>query len=133
MAVPVQPDPRRPLVVCVDDEPPVLAALARLLRREPYDVHVTDDPEDALERVRGRAVSLLIADYRMPTISGTSLLQMVKAHAPHTIRLMLTGYPEDAWIRTAEEQGLMRVLTKPWDDAALKTLLREELGCADAC
>lgn len=131
MAVPETPATTRPLVVCVDDEKPVLAALARLLRREPYDVHVTDDPEDALERVRSRPVSLLIADYRMPTISGTSLLQMVKATSPGTIRIMLTGYPEDAWIRAAEQQGLMRICTKPWDDAALKSLIRETLGWID--
>jgi hypothetical protein len=40
---------------------------------------------------------------------------------------MLTGYPQDGWIRAAEENGLMRVCTKPWDDAALKRLIREEI------
>jgi CheY-like chemotaxis protein len=127
MAVPYA-ERRRPLVLCIDDEKPVLSALARLLRREPYDVVTTDNPEEALDRVRAGGVSLIVADYRMPGISGTSLLQVVKASSPTTIRVMLTGYPEDGWIRAAEENGLMRVCTKPWDDREFKQLLREELA-----
>lgn len=125
--------PRRPVVLCVDDEKPILSALARLLQREPYELVTTDDPEIAMDRVRTGDVSLVVADYRMPGISGTSLLQVIKAASPSTVRIMLTGYPRDGWIRAAEENGLMRVCTKPWDDAALKQLIRDELDLpADA-
>ena len=119
---------RRPLVLCIDDEKPVLSALARLLKREPYDLVTTDNPDEALDHIRSGTVDLVVADYRMPGISGTGLLQVVKATSPSTIRIMLTGYPEDGWIRAAEENGLMRVCTKPWDDRELKKLLREELS-----
>lgn len=119
---------RRPLVLCIDDEKPILSALARLLRREPYDVVTTDDPEEALDRIRTGDVSLVVADYRMPGISGTSLLQVAKAASPSTVRIMLTGYPTDGWIRAAEENGLMRVCTKPWDDVELRQIIREELS-----
>jgi len=122
--------PRRPLVLCVDDEPPILAALARLLRNEPYDLVTTHDPDVALDRIRAGDVDLVMADYRMPAISGTSLLQVAKAASPSTIRIMLTGYPQDTWIRSAEDNGLMRVCTKPWDDAELKQIIRDELDLA---
>lgn len=118
---------RRPLVLCIDDEQPILHALERLLRREPYDVVTTDNPEEALDRIRSGDVNLVVADYRMPVISGTSLLQVAKAASPSTIRIMLTGYPTDGWIRAAEENGLMRVFTKPWDDTELRKLIRKEL------
>jgi CheY-like chemotaxis protein len=72
-------------------------------------------------------VSLIVADYRMPAMSGTSLLQMAKASSPSTIRIMLTGYPQDGWLRAAEENGLMRVCTKPWDDREFKQLIRAQL------
>ena len=125
-----QPEVRsaeKPLVLCVDDERPILAALARVLRREPYQVMMTDDPEEALHQVRSRFVSLILVDYRMPALSGTGLLQMVKAASPSTIRIMLTGYPQDAWIRASEENGLMQVCRKPWDDEGLRQVLREQL------
>jgi len=121
---------RRPVVLCVDDEKPILSALTRLLHREPYDLVTTDDPEEALDRIRLGGVSLVLADYRMPGMSGTSFLQVIKAASPSTVRIMLTGYPRDAWIRAAEENGLMRVCTKPWDDADLKQLIRDELALA---
>ncbi len=121
------PDEGRPVVLCVDDERPILAALARALRNEPYRVVTTDNPEVALDWIRSDSVHLIVADYRMSGISGTSLLQMVKAASPSTIRVMLTGYPEDAWIRAAEENGLMQVWTKPWDDQLLRIRLRDLL------
>ena len=121
----------RPLVLCIDDEKPILSALTRLLKREPYDLVTTDDPEVALETIRSGRVDLIVADYRMPGISGTSLLQVVKAASPATVRIMLTGYPQDGWIRAAEENGLMRVCTKPWDDAEFKQLIRTQLKLSD--
>lgn len=122
---------RRPVVLCIDDEKPILSALARLLRREPYDVITTDDPDEALDRIRSGEVNLVVADYRMPKISGTSLLQMAKAASPATVRIMLTGYPSDGWLRAAEENGLMRVCPKPWDDGELRQIIREELELAN--
>src|SRR5437868_13772349 len=67
--------PGKPVVLCVDDERPVLAALTRALRREPYELVTTEDPEEALERIRSGAVSVILADYRMRVMGGTSLLQ----------------------------------------------------------
>jgi CheY-like chemotaxis protein len=122
-------DPARslPLVLCVDDEPPILAALGRLLRHEPVQVVTTGDPEAALERIRTGTVKLVLCDYRMRVMSGTSLLQVVQALSPSTVRIMLTGYPEDARIRAAAEKGLMRLCTKPWDDDELRRIIRDAI------
>ena len=117
-----------PIVLCVDDEPPILAALARVLRREPVQVVTTVDPDEALERVRAGNVRLILCDYRMRVMSGTSLLQVVQALSPSTVRILLTGYPEDARIRAEAEKGLMRVCTKPWHDDELRQLVREGVG-----
>jgi DNA-binding NtrC family response regulator len=124
-------DGTRPIVLCVDDERPILAALARALRNEPYEVVITDDPEEAMNRIRSDSVRLILADYRMRAMSGTSLLQMVKAASPSTIRIMLTGYPEDDWVRAASDNGLMQVWRKPWDDHQLRLMLRDLVGEPD--
>jgi DNA-binding NtrC family response regulator len=127
----IDPDPR-PLVLCVDDERATLAALTRALRSEAYRFETTDDPELAIDCVRARFVSLILVDYRMRGMSGTSLLQMVKAASPATIRILLTGHSHDPWILVAEENGLMRVCGKPWNDDALRRLIRDRLGDLDA-
>lgn len=117
-----------PIVLCVDDEPPILSALARLLRREPVQVITTGDPDEALDHIRSKTVRLVVCDYRMRVLSGTSLLQLVKALSPSTVRILLTGYPEDGPIRSAEERGLLRLCTKPWDDDELRRIIREAVG-----
>jgi response regulator RpfG family c-di-GMP phosphodiesterase len=114
----------RPLVVCVDDEPQILASLVRLLRHEPYRLKATTDPDEALDWIRGGDVSLLVADYRMPRMSGTTLLQLAKASSPGTARMMLTGYPGESIVIAAGEAGLMHLVGKPWDDEALKRKIR---------
>jgi len=121
-------EPRLPLVVCVDDEPGVLSALGRLLRKEPVDFRSTTDPEEALDWVRTRDVALVIADYRMPSMSGSTLLQLVKASSPQTVRMLLTGYPGETLVLVACEAGLLHLAGKPWDDRKLKSRIRALLA-----
>jgi len=124
---------RRHLVVCVDDDAVVLSALRRLLRNEPYDLVITENPEEALDLVRTRDVSLLIADYRMPDMSGTGLLQLVKTASPATVRLLLTGYPDATWVLQAEERQLMHVVFgKPWDNQELRETILTRLRNREA-
>jgi CheY-like chemotaxis protein len=117
-------EPGRPLVVCVDDEPEILSALRRMLRAEPYEFRTTTDPEEALDWVRTRGVAVLVADYRMPLMSGTTLLQLVKAASPVTARLLLTGYPGETLLLAARDLGLLHLVGKPWDDQKLKAKIR---------
>ncbi len=122
-----------PLVVAIDDDPAVLSALARLLGGEPYEFIPTSDPEEALELVRTRPVSVMMADYRMPVLSGSGLLQLVKAASPSTYRLMLTAYPRSTWVLRAHEMGAIeRVVEKPWDNDELRGLIRSQLFGDDA-
>src|SRR5579862_6565656 len=83
----------RHCVVCVDDEPSILAALRRSLRQDPYDVLTTDSADDAIRWVATREVSLVITDQRMPGMQGTELLAEVSRHSPSTARIILTAYP----------------------------------------
>lgn len=116
------------LVVCIDDDPAVLSALRRLVRDEPYEFLSTDNPDQAMDYVRTRDVSLFIADYRMPDMSGTGLLQLVKATSPTCVRLLLTGYPRATWVLQAHERELMHlVIGKPWDNEALRRTILERL------
>jgi len=118
---------RTNLVVCVDDEKRVLESLQRMLRAEPYGFLTTDDPAQALDWVRTGEVDLVISDFRMPEMSGTALLQIVKATSPRTGRILLTGYPADPGVLTGERDQLIRVCAKPWDDDGLKRTIRELL------
>jgi len=69
-----------------------------------------------------------VADYRMPHMSGTTLLQIAKATSPRTVRMMLTGYPGETLVISAGEAGLMHLVGKPWNDEALKQKIQDLLA-----
>ena len=119
------PEPaRRPAIVAVDDEPSVLAAVARDLRRgfgERYRVVRATSGTEALElvrelRARGDHVALLIADQRMPGMPGTEYLVAARKLVPDAKRVLLTAYADtDAAIAAINDVALDYYLLKPWD------------------
>lgn len=115
---------RRPVILAVDDEPAVLAAVARDLRRgfgERYRIMRTSSGAEALEaiaqvRARGEQIALLIADQRMPGMEGTEYLARARDLVPDAKRVLLTAYADtDAAIAAINEVALDYYLMKPWD------------------
>src|SRR3954464_11993711 len=115
---------RRPAIVVVDDEPAVLAAVARDLRRgfgERYRIVRAGSGEEALEAGaelirRGEQVALLVADQRMPGLSGTDYLVRAREIVPSAKRVLLTAYADtEAAIQAINEVALDYYLLKPWD------------------
>jgi thioredoxin reductase (NADPH) len=119
-----EPRRRRPAIVAVDDEPAVLAAVARDLRRkfgEHYRIVRATSGEEALVALRelvarGEQVALLVADQRMPGLSGTDYLVEARKLVPEAKRLLLTAYADtEAAIQAINEVDLDYYLRKPWD------------------
>jgi thioredoxin reductase (NADPH) len=117
-------EPHRPAILAVDDEPTVLAAVARDLRRgfgERYRILRAGSGPEGLEllaelRRRGDAVALLIADQRMPGMEGTEYLLEARKTYPEAKRVLLTAYADtEAAIAAINEVGLDYYLLKPWD------------------
>jgi DNA-binding NtrC family response regulator len=116
------------VVVCIDDDPPVLSAVRRLLRNEPYEVLTTEDPEEVLRLVGTREVDLIIADQRMPRMLGTDLFKAVRQRSPKTACVILTGHADLSDIAGAMNDGAVdRLIRKPWDDADFRKLIRQLL------
>jgi DNA-binding NtrC family response regulator len=114
------------VVVCIDDEPAILASLRRLLRNEPYEFLTTEKPDEAMTWVLQRRACILIADQRMPSMSGLQLLEMVQACSPETARVMLTGQSDlTSVMKRRTIEAVNRMVRKPWEPEELKGLLRE--------
>src|SRR4051795_10518861 len=115
---------RKPAIVAVDDEPAVLAAVARDLRRgfgDRYRILRATSGAEALDllkqiRARGEQVALLVADQRMPGLSGTDYLVQARAIVPEAKRVLLTAYADtEAAISAINDVHLDYYLLKPWD------------------
>ena len=118
-----------PLVLLVDDDPRVLSALGRSLRREPYAIETAPDGARALDRLAGDPpVGLVISDFKMPGMTGLELLTAVRAKAPNTARILLSGWTSTLGPQDLEAAGLFATHNKPWDDQELKLSIRAALG-----
>jgi len=112
----------------VDDEPNILSALRRLLRREGYQLHLAPGGAEAMQILAEHHVDLVITDSRMPGMSGTELLKQVKAEYPDTIRMILSGYTGVSELADALNEGeAYRFILKPWNDEELKLTIRHAL------
>lgn len=118
---------RRETILCVDDEPQVLTALRRTLHREPYDVITAPDAALALECLDRLPIDVVIADERMPLVSGTQLLKEIRQRWPWMGLVILTGYPGQSVMIRGLQAGIDLLLYKPWDDGALKHTIRRLL------
>ncbi len=115
-------------VLCVDDEPNVLNAIKRLLMDEPYEVLTAGSGKEGLEVLKKNDVQLIIADYRMPGMTGIDFLRQVRDHWPDTIRIVLSGYADTAAIVGAINEGqIYKFIPKPWNDEELKIAISNAL------
>ena len=114
----------KPVLLVVDDDPQVLAAVRRDLRsryRESYTVVSAASGEEALATVRelkarGDSLAMVISDQRMPGIQGNEVLARTRDVFPLARRVMLTAYSDiDAAVRAINEAHLDYYLSKPWD------------------
>ncbi|HLY10171.1 MAG TPA: PAS domain S-box protein [Planctomycetota bacterium] len=122
------PDHRRaPTVVIVDDQPEVLVSLRRVFRDERFDLATFSSPAEALEWMGKHPVDLIIADERMPEMRGSDLLETIRGRSPSTIRVILTGYPGSATVGYGLSHGVDWLISKPWNDDALRLTLRQLL------
>lgn len=117
----------RHVVVVADDDSNALLALERLLRDDPYDLHMTTDPQKAADWIRTRSVSVVIADYRMPDMDGTTLLELARASSPRTARILLTAHPGESAVLHARKSGLLTLFGKPWNPRELKRVIRDRV------
>lgn len=114
----------KPVILVVDDDPQVLAAVRRDLRaryRESYTVVSASSGEEALATIRelkarGDSLAVVICDQRMPGLQGTEVLARSREIYPLARRVMLTAYSDiDAAIKAINEAHLDHYLSKPWD------------------
>jgi thioredoxin reductase (NADPH) len=129
----------RPTILAVDDDPQVLAAITRDLSSQyggEYRVVGAASGAQALSiltriALRDEPVALILADQRMPQMTGIDLLAQSRAHAPTAKLLLLTAYADtDVAIKSINEIGLDYYLMKPWDPPAerLYPVLDDLLG-----
>jgi thioredoxin reductase (NADPH) len=114
----------KPVLFTLDDEPQVLNAVERDLRKQygrDYRIIKTSSGAEALETLkqlkeRNNTIALFLVDQRMPVMSGTEFLQEARQIFPEAKKVLLTAYADtEAAIVSINTVGLDYYLMKPWD------------------
>lgn len=113
-------------LLIVDDEENIIRSLARLFRRDGYNIFTATCGKDGLAILKDNEVGVIISDQRMPEMSGMEFLEQVKELYPDTVRIILSGYTDLKFVTNAINTGsIYKFLTKPWEDDLLRANISE--------
>ncbi len=117
--------PVRSRILVVDDEEAILETMTYTFEDD-YQVLTATSARQALDLLEadGR-VAVVISDQRMPEMTGVEFLSKVFEMDPATTRIILTGFADmDAIIRAINDGHVYAYITKPWEPADLKQVVR---------
>jgi len=121
--------PNKPLVVCVDDDEAMLAAIARCLKRDTVEVRTTLSAAEALEWIASDDVAVLVSDYEMPEMTGAQLAGRTRRVRPETVRILLTGKRSLETAIDGINQGeIFKFLNKPFDNEQLRQVVQSGIA-----
>ena len=117
-------------LLLVDDDPLLLAMMAEMLKGMGFDPVCFGDPGAALDAVRKepRRYAALVTDEVMPELSGTELVERLRAERPDLPVVLMSGYGGALLAARAAAAGVNRVVAKPVRRAELAHALAELLG-----
>ena len=115
-------------ILCVDDEPNVLQALERQLRKQ-FEIVTAEGSVQGLEALeKSGPFAVILSDLRMPVMNGIQFLAIAKERFPESVRMILSGQADfAATIAAVNEGSIFRFLTKPCENDHLVKALTAAL------
>ena len=114
----------RPKLLFVDDEQRVLNSMRIMFKRD-YELFLASQGSDALAIIKDNDIDVIVADHRMPHMTGVEVLSEVRSISPRTVRILLTGYADlDAVEGSINDSEVFRFLTKPCAPKELRSTIR---------
>jgi two-component system chemotaxis response regulator CheY len=113
-------------ILLIDDSPSVRTLMRGALEREAYQVFEATDGEDALEKLDGRPLGMIVCDLSMPRMDGLSFLRYLRQHPRYkfTPLMVLSTETRPEVRQAARTQGAQAFLTKPCTPTQLVTAVQ---------
>ena len=113
----------RARILFVDDEKRVLNSMRGLFRRD-YELFLANEGAEAVRIAAENDIDVIVADQRMPGMTGIEVLAKIKEQSPRTVRILLTGYADPSAIEGSINIGeVFRFLSKPCPPKMLRETL----------
>ena len=119
-------------ILLVDDDPSLMRLLVLRLEAEGFEVVTAASGTEALQRLRGRPVELMISDLRMEGMDGIELFEHVQHYYPGLPVIIITAQGSIPDAVAATQKGVFGFLTKPIEREQLKSLIERALSVSAA-
>lgn len=119
-------------ILYVDDEVHNLSAFKASFRRD-HDVHLANSAEEAFTLLETISPQIVIADQRMPEVTGVEFFERLLVKNPDPIRILLTAYTSSQTVIEAVNKGQIdKYLVKPWNSDLMQSTLQTGLSMYEA-
>jgi len=119
-------------ILIVDDDESMNKTMSLVLKRKGYDVAISYNGPDAIEKVRSQPFDLIFMDIKMPVMDGVETFEKIKKIRPDAIVMMMTAYAVEDLIQKALREGAYGIIYKPLDIektlAAIEEVKRKNEG-----
>jgi len=119
-------------ILIADDEPNLRRVLVAILRRDGHDVVQATDGSEALERLSGGDVDVVITDLRMPKVDGMEVLRQTSRTAPHVPVIIITAYGSVGQAVEAIKAGAFDYIEKPFEQDQIRVVVEKAVKQAIA-
>lgn len=110
-------------ILYLDDEVNNLNAFKARFRRS-FEIYTADTPLEARKLLKDVDMHIIIADQRMPNLTGVEFFDSIKDAYPDSIRMLLTGYTDvEALVDAINKGQIYRYIRKPWDEFELQNAI----------
>lgn len=114
-------------ILLVDDEPDLLAVNSKLLGALGFEVSTTTSGADAVDRIEGQEIDLVILDMMMPVMDGVETLREIRSRVPGQKVVILSAFAEDDQVRDVKALGISAYLKKPLELSKMSAVIRQVL------
>ena len=110
-----------PLILVADDDPDFVNSIKEILSENGYSIETARTDQEALDRLLGNAIDVLLLDLRLPILNGLQVYKQLKKHGRSVPTIVITGYAKEEATTIKELQGISaRVcMAKPIEPAEL--------------
>lgn len=117
-------------ILFVDDEKRVLNSMRGLFRRD-YELFLACEGSEAIRIAAENEIDVIVADQRMPGMTGVEVLAKMKENSPRTVRILLTGYADPSAVEGSINIGeVFRFLSKPCAPKMLRETLIQAVSAS---
>lgn len=119
----------RKRILFVDDDPGILGALERVLRRDRmrWEMVFVVGGRQALDELNRGRFDAVVSDMQMPDVDGVTLLRVIERDSPATGRILLTGHVDELALQRVRPT-LHQLLNKPCDATVLRAAIEHQLA-----